>query len=60
VERQGLKERGAIDTRQQQCPLKEQLMSWVGKLWQHDYTHLLSLILDIGENEWLKKSSHEW
>jgi hypothetical protein len=29
-------------------------MSWVGELWLHNYTHWVSLKLNIDENEWLK------
>jgi hypothetical protein len=28
------------------------MLSWVEELWLHDYTHQLSLQLDIGDNEW--------
>jgi hypothetical protein len=29
-------------------------MSWVGKLWQHNYIHRLSLKLDISKDKWSK------
>jgi hypothetical protein len=54
VEGQGLKEEGVANIGQQQCLPKEYLTSWVGKLWQHDSIHRLSLKLDIGKDKWLK------
>ncbi len=54
MEGQGLKEGDAIGVGQQQCLLKEQLASWVGKFQQCKCTHQFSLNLNINKNEWLK------
>jgi hypothetical protein len=51
---EGLREGGATDAKLQQCPSKEQLASWVEKLYQHDYTLQFYPKSNINENEWSK------